>query len=754
MNGICMKAGCGGRQWSAAILAVIACSTAAGEPSISSVSGSVRHDETVTVSGSGFGAKPSAAAPRVWDNFEGGVDGEVIHGRKPIIGPNWDSYTSNGFLPLYSNASNRHNSALCSRHDFVSDGQYNCSLEYHSAEGRAYFTFWWKYTRQQDYYNRNTKPWIVYGDSGWGPLAYIGFGNPDYGDGVVRNSVQDEGGGAAPTIWGETQLDDIDGEWVRVEVYLEESTPNASNGTFQTWIHKPGGSPAAITFDCNSGEQSYMTRSSSNHWFQWHFGSYFSRDTLPSGGGQVANGYICLDDFYFDVSRARVELGNASTWSACTHREIQIPTNWNSDSITITVNQGAFQPGQTVYLYVVDENGNVNENGYPVTIDGGSSGGVVFASGFEEGNKDIWDDYDGNPDTENQIIPDPGPLGLASNHVMRFRVPAGERGGADLVKVLPDTYDRLYARWYIKYEEGFNFDAPNHGGGLFAGNRNYLGMSGTAPEGDDWFQAVVDYHPGSSHVPEHTPYCYTYYAGMYMDNNGPGSTWGDSFPCVYGTNYPCEPQHKPIGPLPNLEAGRWYCVEVMMDAGTPTPTRDGANGTMELWLDDVSLGRWDDLWFRSTPDLKLSILWLSLFHHDGTHSVAGVLYDEVVVSTQKIGPLGAGQPDNDGDGIPDDVDPDDDNDGMSDVDEAIAGTDPKDENSKPETRDVALGVGGFHLSFGSVSGRLYDVLYKDDLFDPTWLMLVNDVAGDGSVMEVLDSEGVRRRFYRIRVRLP
>src|SRR5262245_7979899 len=49
----------------------------------------------------------------------------------------------------------------------------------------------------------------------------------------------------------------------------------------------------------------------------------------------------------------------------------------------------------------------------------------VFCSGFEEGNKSIWDDYDGNPDSTNILMSDPGPCNTASNHVMRLLVPAG-----------------------------------------------------------------------------------------------------------------------------------------------------------------------------------------------------------------------------------------------------------------------------------------------------------------------------------------
>ena len=77
------------------------------------------------------------------------------------------------------------------------------------------------------------------------------------------------------------------------------------------------------------------------------------------------------DDVYIDKTRARVEVGNASTWSNCSHREIQIPSAWSVNSITFSFNQGSFNDGNTVYVYVVDANGNVNSNGYPIVIGGG-----------------------------------------------------------------------------------------------------------------------------------------------------------------------------------------------------------------------------------------------------------------------------------------------------------------------------------------------------------------------------------------------
>lgn len=42
---------------------------------------------------------------------------------------------------------------------------------------------------------------------------------------------------------------------------------------------------------------------------------------------------------------------------------------------------------------------------------------------------------------------------------------------------------------------------------------------------------------------------------------------------------------------------------------------------------------------RTTPDLNLTILWLNLYF-PAAHSTAGVMIDNVVVSTQPIGAIG------------------------------------------------------------------------------------------------------------------
>jgi len=267
--------------------------------------------------------------------------------------------------------------------------------------------------------------------------------------------------------------------------------------------------------------------------------------------------------------------------------------------------------------------------------------GTIFCEDFQGANpKNNFDDFDGNPDSENLVITDLGPSNDAANKVIRLRVPAGQSGTSDLIKVLPSTYDSLYLRWYFKYETGFNFNAPNHGGGMSAGNRSFVGSSGVQPDGTNFAKFYPQYQEGTA-----KPYAYSYYRGMYQDCGGQGSCFGDSLPCVYdnGTSYCKKPQHRPATVLPTIQADKWYCVEELITMGTPSPTGSTKNGRLALWLDGVPFGDFTDLWLRTVADLKIQNVWIALFHHDGTHSTAGQLIDNVVASTERIGCGGSDQ---------------------------------------------------------------------------------------------------------------
>jgi hypothetical protein len=355
-----------------AVLVAVVSTGAWATPSISSVAGVAEGGSRLTINGAGFGTK-ATPGPLVFDNFESGQNAQGISGSAPTVrnistGWTWGRYGSGANVPHYSNQIVRPNSTRSSRHVFGGSSNYNVSLEIiHETPNtgdEVYFSFWRYHQKTSTEWSRNVKPWMVYGtDSGVRPTAFNGWGSPSGGDGEFRNIVVDTGT-TSNTLWGGPHMDTVEGQWIRIEGYLKQSSPTSADGAFQIWVHQT----TVPNISLVQTSTAYRTRSSSNYWRQWHFGSYNATDTPSSS---TANVY--LDDIYFDRTRARVEIGNAARWTDCSHREIQIPTGWSSNSIEFSVTPGSFNPGAQVYLYVVDAQGVANEFGYPVILGEGSA---------------------------------------------------------------------------------------------------------------------------------------------------------------------------------------------------------------------------------------------------------------------------------------------------------------------------------------------------------------------------------------------
>lgn len=152
--------------------------------------------------------------------------------------------------------------------------------------------------------------------------------------------------------------------WQRVDMTLKTSSPNSIVITMYT----PGSTPQSWS------ASSYSSSASNNNWNYICWQNYFGTD----GSGSMTTGDVWMNDIYISHGTpARVEIADSSTWSNRKTCIIQPPSSWNSNgqSITITVNQGSFASGSAAYLYVVDSSGNVNANGYPITIGGQSNSG-------------------------------------------------------------------------------------------------------------------------------------------------------------------------------------------------------------------------------------------------------------------------------------------------------------------------------------------------------------------------------------------
>lgn len=320
--------------------------------------GDLTHGAEFTITGT-FPSR--AAKPLVYDNFESGTVGNPINGQAPLyreIGASWTWITmSNGgsHQPRYSSTVVRPNSTRSSYHEYPLNGTYTNALEIDYLRDQTgdevFFSFWVRKDKVSALNTRNYKPWDVFGTrDGVAPAAYMGYG-PD-----LRSAIQDTGL-SDTTIWAShLTLDAINAEWIRVEGYLKQSSTSAADGVYKMWVHRSGTPGIELALD---GPTKQM-RTGAYGWLQWIFGAYHATDT----DNAVADVYV--DQLYFDNTRARVELGNASTWAACTRREVQPSTAWSTGSITALCQKGALSTGGA-WLYVVGTDG-VPSAGIPVTL--------------------------------------------------------------------------------------------------------------------------------------------------------------------------------------------------------------------------------------------------------------------------------------------------------------------------------------------------------------------------------------------------
>lgn len=332
-------------------------SVAYAVPSISSVAGTVSHNSDITISGSNFGTK-STAAPVIWEDFESGTNGNTIAG-------DWSTYTDNSGYVRYSNENQRNsNSSLnskCFLDEFERDAFYQNGLDFSS--GYVLVDIWGRFSRG----NLTTgtggqiKRWRVCKSFSGGSTGYPSATSnwrPNYGYIDIRCNDQTDrsiyGIGEPPTeTWShETMLIKI----------------NSSVGTRDGICHYYRNNVKTSRTDID------WDKTGTNGFGCVRFGE-FAGDAASFS--EEATQYY--DNIYIDDTWQRVYIGNASTYLACSVLEIQEPTAWSDSSITVTVNQGSHPNDSTRYLYVFDANNDVNSSGYEITFGAGSSAPIVSA---------------------------------------------------------------------------------------------------------------------------------------------------------------------------------------------------------------------------------------------------------------------------------------------------------------------------------------------------------------------------------------
>jgi hypothetical protein len=335
-----------GRVGTWVVVCVAAAPVALAAPSISGVAGVLSNGQTVSITGSGFGDKPQPQ-PVLWDNFEGGAIGKQIQDVPAAIG-HWD--TGAGSENVTYTDAKAHTGRMAARHDFIHP--YIASLSKNMTFTRLYMDFW-MVVDYVDIKSRNFKPWRLYGDADNYQLDYLWMCNNSNAVGRVQANTHLE-----VNSWGGPQYSN--GGWMHFQLVYNESSPGQANGTVRHYINSQ-------VAGLDSG--AVLTQNSAAHFDQIRIGHYWdqpSDQVCPANGGAI----IYVDDVYIDTSWARVELGDAPTYAASAHREIQVASTWASGSVSVNFNPGTFAAGSTAYLFVTDAN-NITSPGIPVKIIGG-----------------------------------------------------------------------------------------------------------------------------------------------------------------------------------------------------------------------------------------------------------------------------------------------------------------------------------------------------------------------------------------------
>lgn len=371
-------------------------------PAISNVSGTVASGETLTVTGTGFTTKANGALPVKFDDFETGTSGNVI-GPGPMSNgfAQWylDYGASDGTaaeeLPIYVNAATagisfRPGSGItirCAAPDSLPYGNGQTGGGFGIA-GRAH-DFWtypygvtvspkypsedsvrtspgwrnqrkvyldtWAYYRPKSYPGGTSRNWkYIFFQShfaGGGEHGHSPYPGTWCGTGV-GNFVTKDGGPA----WDSGGNDYLVGRWCHLQLFVDANTSALSDdGTIiymmdgDTWVNRRG--TVTLITDMAAELDNFF------------FGGYMAHDAQ---GSCPAVGHLesFWDDAYVDTTWNHIEIGDASTYAACTQREIQLPTSWSDTSLQFTVRQGGFADLNGKYLYITDNNAVWNTVGY------------------------------------------------------------------------------------------------------------------------------------------------------------------------------------------------------------------------------------------------------------------------------------------------------------------------------------------------------------------------------------------------------
>ena len=254
---------------------------------------------------------------------------------------------------------------------------------------------------------------------------------------------------------------------------------------------------------------------------------------------------------------------------------------------------------------------------------------IVFHGGFEEGyNNTAWKNRWGIPWIQRETINK-----IVTNHflgekTLRVSYPKGGVGPGETGTQFPLVFDRMtgleeshfqeiYLRYYLKFEEGFDFRLGGKLPGLMGGGNSWSRSGGDQPDGTNgWTTRFMWRRNGQIVV----------YAYLPPSENGKwgGIQWGQDIDCDFAA-----------------EPGKWHCIEQYINVGTPGED----DGQLKVWIDGIQRLDIDDMrfWDVENDYGLIGGVYFSTFHGGNTsswgpHVDSYAQYDGIVMARNRVGP--------------------------------------------------------------------------------------------------------------------
>ena len=275
---------------------------------------------------------------------------------------------------------------------------------------------------------------------------------------------------------------------------------------------------------------------------------------------------------------------------------------------------------------------------------------VIFVEKFDESSlTTMLNRWESKSETGTMSFSTDVPAGAGDTRSLQMRHVGGQGTGPSLYRrLLPNGYDQVYARFYVKFDPACY--ALHHFGTCIGGYNPSTawpqGGAGICPTGNDRFTTNLEPYGSSWEWA-----FYTYWKDMIATPDG--GYWGSTF--TRGV------------PGRTVNRGQWICAEIMIKCNNPVSDN---NGELAFWIDGQLIryggqivswtgkgfpkGTWtwnmfspsatgqpfEGFQWRTVDQLKVNFLWTYIYITTAPSGyVSRVWFDNIVVAKEYIGPI-------------------------------------------------------------------------------------------------------------------